>query len=84
MFTTQPNEKLFGFSEDELEMRTRTQFKNQQGVIVPAVSNLVSSQIQKIKRHRIPSASPLGSSGWNSLSFLMNVTAFPLKERKLC
>lgn len=77
MFTIQPTEKLLGFSEDELEMRNRTQFKNQLGVIVPAVCHLVSSQIPEIKRHGIPSASPLGSRGRNSLSFLMNVTAFP-------
>lgn len=77
MFTIQPTEKLLGFSEDESEMRNRTQFKNQLCVIVLVVCHLVSSQIPEIKRHGIPSASPVGLRGWNSLSFLMNVTAFP-------
>lgn len=76
--------KLFGFTEGNLEMRARAQFKNQLDVIVFAVCNLASSQIPEIKRYGIPSASPFDSSDWNSPSFLTNVAAFLWKERKLC
>lgn len=83
MFTIQPAEKLLGVREDDLGIWNRTQFENQVGVIVPVVCNLAPLQVPEVKRHGIPSASPFGSKGWNSLSFL-DVAALPLKARKLC